>query len=117
MKKLIALIALLQCLAVAGLAADKQTFNVADFGAKGDGVTKDTTAIQKALDACDKEGGGAVLVPGGVYLTGSLVLHANTTLQLASRANLLGHRLRGIQAPHRHDRGRGRALRRHQRPH
>ena len=90
MKKLIALVALLRCLAPAGMAADKPTLNVADFGTKGDGVTKDTAAIQKALDACGKEGGGTVLVPVGVYLTGSLVLPANTKLQLASRANLLG---------------------------
>lgn len=89
MKKLIALAALLQCLASVGRAAEK-TFNISDFGAKGDGVTKDTVAIQKALDACGANGGGTVLAPAGVYLTGSLVLHANTTLQLSSRANLIG---------------------------
>ena len=61
-----------------------------DFGAKGDGVTKDTAAIQKALDTCGDNGGGTVQLPEGVFLTGSLVLHANTTLQLAPRASLLG---------------------------
>lgn len=90
MKALIALFAVLNCLAVAAHAADKQTLNVLDFGAKGDGVTKDTVAIQKALDACGENGGGTVLIPEGVFLTGSLTLHANTTLQLSSRANLLG---------------------------
>ena len=90
MNKLIALAVVLQVLAAAGNAADKQVLNVADFGAKGDGVTKDTAAIQKALDACGENGGGGVLLPDGVYLTGSLVLHANTTLQLAARASLLG---------------------------
>ena len=71
-------------------AADKQTLNVLDFGAKGDGQTKDTAAIQKALDACGDNGGGTVLVPEGIFLTGSLTLRANTTLQLSARADLLG---------------------------
>ncbi len=65
-------------------------FNIREFGAKGDGLTKDTAAIQKALDACVTAGGGTVLVPAGVYLTGSLVLGSNTTLRLESRANLTG---------------------------
>lgn len=89
MKKLIALVTALN-FAGAVLAADKVPLNVRDFGAKGDGVTKDTVALQKALDTCAENVGGTVLVPEGVYLTGSLILHANTTLQLATRANLLG---------------------------
>jgi polygalacturonase len=89
MKKLIALLAVLTCFAATLRAADRPSLNVLDFGAKGDGLTNDTAAIQKALDACG-ESGGTVLVPEGVFLTGSLVLHANTTLQLSPRANLLG---------------------------
>jgi polygalacturonase len=65
-------------------------FNVRDFGAKGDGLTKDTASFQQALDACAAAGGGAVLVPTGYYLTGSLVLKSNTTLRLEFRANLIG---------------------------
>ena len=89
MKKLFTLVAALN-FAAAVFAADKPALNVLDFGAKGDGVTKDTAAIQKALDNCAASGGGTVLLPEGVFLTGSLTLGANTTLQLASRANLLG---------------------------
>jgi polygalacturonase len=71
-------------------AAPGATFNVRDCGASGDGQTKDTAALQKALDACAAAGGGTVVVPAGVYLTGSIVLGANTTLKLEPRANLQG---------------------------
>jgi len=90
MKKLIALVAALNFVAASLLAAERPTLNVLDFGATGNGLTNDTAAIQKALEACGQNGGGTVFVPEGVYLTGSLILHANTTLQLAPRANLLG---------------------------
>jgi polygalacturonase len=70
--------------------ADKTALSIRDFGATGDGATKDTVAIQKALDACSAGGGGTVLVPDGTYLTGSLVIGANTTLDLAGRASLIG---------------------------
>ena len=66
------------------------SLNVLDFGAKGDGQTKDTAAIQKALDACAAAGGGEVIVPNGVFLTGSIVIGANTTLQLEPKADLVG---------------------------
>ena len=89
MKSLIVFAALLPGLLALGHAALPR-LNAADFGAKGDGVTKDTAALQKALDACAEKGGGTVSVSEGVYLTGSLVLHANTVLQLSSRASLLG---------------------------
>jgi polygalacturonase len=66
------------------------TFNVRDFGAQGDGHTKDTAALQKALDACARAGGGTVVVPAGIYLTGSIVLGTQTTLKLEARASLMG---------------------------
>jgi polygalacturonase len=74
----------------AACAADNATFNILDFGAAGDAVTKDTSAIQRALDTCAAAGGGTVLVPDGIYLTGSIVVGANTALQLAARASLVG---------------------------
>ena len=39
------------------------TYNIRDFGAKGDGTTLDTAAIQAAIDTCNKDQGGTVLVP------------------------------------------------------
>ncbi|MEJ2817906.1 glycosyl hydrolase family 28 protein [Caulobacter sp. CCG-8] len=61
-----------------------------DFGAKGDGTTKDTVALQTALDRCAVLGGGVVTVPPGVYLTGALRLGSNTTLLLDEGATLQG---------------------------
>lgn len=89
MKKIFAMAVALNAAAVL-FAAEKPAFNVLDFGAKGDGATKNTAAIQKALDACTAAGGGTVTFPEGVYLTGSLLIGPNTTLQMAQRANLLG---------------------------
>jgi polygalacturonase len=60
------------------------------FGAKGDGVSKDTAAIQAAIDACAKQGGGTVRLIAGTYLSAPIVLKSNITLQLDKGATLLG---------------------------
>src|SRR5256885_1270281 len=78
------------CFCLSVFAAGSKTFDVRDFGAKGDGKTKDTIAIQKSLDACAASGGGTVLVPEGNYLIGSIVIGANTTLQMESRSSFTG---------------------------
>jgi len=65
--------------------------DVRDFGATGNGTTKDTAAFQKALDACAAaRGGGEVIVPAGNYLIGSIELKSQTTLRLEPGASLLG---------------------------
>ncbi len=66
-----------------------KTFDVRDFGAKGNGTTVDTAAIQKALDACGDAGGGVVRFPAGVYLSRPIVIRNATTLQLETGATLL----------------------------
>ena len=76
-------------LAVSAFAAGKQSFDVSGFGAKGDGLTKDTAAFQKALDAAASAGGGTVVVPEGSYVIGSITIGANTTLHLESKSCLL----------------------------
>ncbi len=60
------------------------------FGAKGDGVTKDTAAIQKAIDICATKGGGTVELSAGTYVSAPIVLKSNITLQLDKGATLLG---------------------------
>src|SRR5262245_28525016 len=64
--------------------------NVRDFGAKGDGATKDTAAIQQALDRCSVLGGGEVLVPPGNYRTGAIALRSNTLLRLEENTVISG---------------------------
>jgi polygalacturonase len=76
--------------AASGQASRKLTLNVRDFGAVGDGKTKDTAAIQQALDRCSVLGGCEVLVPAGEYLTGAFALRSNTTLRLERGATILG---------------------------
>jgi polygalacturonase len=64
--------------------------NPRDFGAKGDGVTKDTISIQAAINACEKRGGGTVRLTAGTYLSAPIVLKSRITLQLDKGATLLG---------------------------
>ena len=70
-----------------GLPLCAATFNVHDLGATGDGKTFDTTAIQKAFDAC-KESGGTVEFPAGNYLSQPLKIYSKTTVQLDAGATL-----------------------------
>ncbi len=67
-----------------------RTYNVRDFGAKGDGTTLDTAAVQTAIDMCNKDQGGIVLVPAGVFLIGTIEMKSNVTLHIAHSGKLLG---------------------------
>lgn len=87
--KTISMFALLLVLSASAVTA-KGTFDVRKYGATGDGITKDTAAFQKALDAAATAGGGDVLVPAGNYFIGSIELKSNTTLRLADNAHLIG---------------------------
>jgi len=69
--------------------APSRVFDVKESGAKGDGKTLDTDAIQKALDECGKAGGGTVRFPAGTYLSKPISLHSSTTVQLDAGATLL----------------------------
>ena len=80
----------LACLwaALAVHAEETHTFDVRDCGAKGDGKTLDTAAIQQALDACGKAGGGSVRLAPGTYLSQPIYLRDKTTLRLDVGAKL-----------------------------
>jgi polygalacturonase len=65
-------------------------FDITKFGAVGDGKTLNTTFIQKAIDACFKSGGGKVVFPAGIYLSGTIELKSNITLYFEKDARLLG---------------------------
>ena len=71
-------------------AADgSKVFDVRQFGAKGDGKTLDTAAIQKALDECGQAAGGTVKFSRGTYLSQPLTLRTKTTVLLDAGATLL----------------------------
>lgn len=89
------MIARIGCLALVGtllLAAPAWalTCDPLKYGAKADGVTKDTKAVQAAIDACAAKGGGTVPFARGVYVSAPIILKSNITLNLAAGATLLG---------------------------
>lgn len=74
------------CFASACAAACTGVYNVRDYGAKGDGTSKDTAAIQAAIDAASAAGGGEVRVPAGRYISGSLFLKSNVDFNVGAGA-------------------------------
>lgn len=67
-----------------------RTCDVRSYGAKGNGTTLDTHAIQRAIDACAAQGGGIVRLSGGTFLTGPITLKSHITLDVEKGATLLG---------------------------
>jgi polygalacturonase len=64
-------------------------FPVTDFGAVGDGTTKNTAAFAAAIAACSRSGGGHVIVPAGTFLTGAIHLRSRVDLHVAEGATIL----------------------------
>ena len=64
--------------------------NVQQYGAVGDGKTMNTATLQKAIDEVHQSGGGKVIFPEGIYLSGTIVMKDNVTLHLQKDARLLG---------------------------
>ena len=71
-----------------GFANASSSYDIRDYGAKGDGVAKDTAALQAAIDAAAK-GGGTVVVPAGRYLCGTIHLKSHVTLHLDAGASIM----------------------------
>ena len=64
-------------------------YNVRDFGAKADGKTIDSPAINRAIEAAAQEGGGTVYLPAGEYACYSIRLKSNIHLYLEQGARLI----------------------------
>ena len=90
LQSLILRLCLLGFLCCASISGDllASPFNVRNFGARGDKTALDTSAIQAAIDACNKTGGGEVVVPPGNYLSGKISLKSNVTLKLEPGATI-----------------------------
>ncbi|WP_437921070.1 glycoside hydrolase family 28 protein [Sphingobacterium sp. LRF_L2] len=67
----------------------KKDYLVTAFGAKGDGTTKNSDAFTQAIAQCHAEGGGRVVVPAGVFLTGAIYLKSNVNLHVSEGATIL----------------------------
>ena len=76
--------------------ASSNVCDVRQFGAKGDGAHVDTLAIQNAIRACADQGGGIVRFEAGTYISGSIQLESNITMQLEQGASLVGSRDVGL---------------------
>src|ERR1700761_9112165 len=60
----------------------KDTFNIVKYGAVADGLTLNTKSINAAIAACSAKGGGVVLIPQGLWMTGPIVLKSNVNLHI-----------------------------------
>ena len=64
----------------------EKTFVITQYGAVGDGMHNNTAAINKAIEECSASGGGIVLIPGGIWLTGPITLKSRVNLHLDAGA-------------------------------
>lgn len=82
--------ALLVVCILLSFSASSKKYSITDFGAKNDGKTLNTQAIQNAIDKASKNGGGVVTIPAGTFLSGGIELKNNVELHLEKGAVLLG---------------------------
>src|SRR5688572_30652838 len=75
---------------IADKSSGAKIYNVREYGAKGDGKTLDTAAIQSTIDKCFNDKGGTVLIPAGDFLSGTLQLKSNVTLHIVATGKLWG---------------------------
>jgi hypothetical protein len=84
----------------APLLSEQRTFDIREYRTAGDTSRLDTGAINRAIEACSKAGGGQVLVPPGRFITGTVHLRSHVTFFLAAGATLVGTtNLEAYEAP------------------
>jgi polygalacturonase len=66
----------------------KKDFDVTSFGAVGDGSTDCTDAFRRAIETCSAGGGGRIVVPAGIFLTGAIHLRSNVNLHVSRQATI-----------------------------
>lgn len=81
---------LLSILLLLGGRVSATVYDVTNFGAKGDGRTDNTVAIQQTIDKCAADGGGQVLFPAGSFLTGTIILKSHVMLYLSAGSQIIG---------------------------
>ena len=89
MRKLRNAIAFFLIFAIASITQAKE-YVITDFGAINDGKTLNSKAIQTAIDQANRDGGGKVIIPQGIFLSGTLAMKSNVELSLAKGSILLG---------------------------
>ena len=70
--------------------AVRSEYNILKYGAKPDGITSNTLAIQRTVDDCRQHGGGKIIVPAGNFVTGTIRLYSNMNLYLEPGSILSG---------------------------
>ena len=86
MKKLSLFICLIAC----AITVRSQDYDITKFGVNADSTRLQTTAIQKVIDKAHESGGGTIVIPKGVYLSGALFFKPKTKLRLQEGAVLKG---------------------------
>jgi polygalacturonase len=81
--------AILSAFSVISASAEAVSFDVASFGAKGDGIANDAAAINEAIAAASAAGGGTVEFGAGTYLSGSIHLESDVALHLDGGATIV----------------------------
>src|SRR4051794_28232024 len=70
--------------------SDERRYNIAERGAIGDGKTLNTKVIQTVVEECARSGGGTILIPKSVFLSGALFLKPGVNIELQEGAVLKG---------------------------
>lgn len=92
MLKFLVCLAFTWCSVGAGASSSDLKVNIQDYGAKGNGKILNTKAFNEAIHACAKQGGGIVIVPAGIFLTGTIHLQSHVSLFLEEGAVIKGVR-------------------------